>query len=925
MRIDQLSDADALASLNSTPQGLSAAEALKRRHEFGLNILAEVPRESAVQRLLAGLFHFFALILWLAAALAFFAEWRAPGQGMAKVGYVVVVVIVVSAVFSFWQESRAEETLAALRRLLPQHAAILREGMVVHLPAEQLVPGDLVLLEQGDHVSADCRLLEAFGVRVDNATITGESVPQPRAAGPCESGTLLRAKNIVLAGTSIVSGKAKAVVFATGMQTEFGKIAHLAQAGAVPVSPLREELEHLSRWIGILAVLIGLLFFAVGRIAGVPLWNAVIFAIGIIVAMVPEGLLPTLTLALVLATQRMAKRNVLIRHLPSIGTLGATTVICTDKTGTLTQNRMAVKQIVLGGHAYPMEQLAAGQVPVACYLPFFLVAKLCHDLQEGERHTLLGDPMEIALDEMARRIIPDRLAPCRLDEIPFDADRMRMSTVHAMPEGSILYCKGAPETVTPLCDRVLLDGTIHPLTAQLRVQIREAQDALAEQGLRVLAFAYRPLAQSWKRDALEQQLVYAGLVGLHDPPRPEVSGALKKCRDAGVRVIMTTGDHPRTALAIAREVGLAHSAEIRVITGEQLRTLSESQLSVALDASEVIFARLGADQKLRIVEALRHKQHVVAVTGDGVNDAPALKSADVGIAMGQIGTDVAKEAADVVLLDDNFASIVNAIEEGRAVFENIQKFLTYILAHNVPELVPYLAFSLLPLPLALTPIQILVVDMGSDSLTALGLGVEKPDPHVLQQPPRSRHKRLFNWPLALRAYLVLGATEAVAAMAAFFFVLHHGGWSYGDQLAQDSRLYLTATTACLSAIIVMQIVNVFVCRSPSRSVFSTGLLGNPLIHWGVVLEIVLIVLIVYTPWGNLIVGTAPIPAAVWLFVLPFGIALLVLDELRKQATGRPRSAPAGEIRRSAAPLERSHHDAAQTPIPGPHGRGRAAR
>jgi calcium-translocating P-type ATPase len=888
LRIDQLSDADALASLDSTPEGLSAAEADTRLREFGPNRLAEVPRESTLRRLLAGLIHFFALILWLAAALAFFAEWRAAGEGMAKVGCAIVVVIVVSAVFSFWQESRAEQTLAALRRLLPHHAAILREGKVVHLPAEDLVPGDVVLLEQGDHVSADCRLVEAFAVRVDNTTITGESVPQARAAGPCDAEAVLHAKNIVLAGTSVVAGRAKAVVFATGMQTEFGRIAHLAQAGGATTSPLRDELEHLSRWIGILAVLIGVLFFLVGRMVGVPMWQAVIFAIGIIVAMVPEGLLPTLTLALVLATQRMAKRNVLIRHLPSVGTLGATTVICTDKTGTLTQNRMAVRQLVLGGRVYTVDQLRSGLVPVECYLPFFLVAHLCHGLQEGEHRVLIGDPMEIALVEMVRPVVSDDPAPRRLDEVPFDADRMRMSTVHAMPEGPVLYCKGAPETVAPLCDRLLIDGEVRPLTAELRGRIREAQDAMAEQGLRVLAFAYRPLTPSCGHDALEQQLVYAGLVGLHDPPRPEVSGALRKCREAGVRVIMTTGDHPRTALAIAREVGLVGAGETRVITGEQLCALSESQLSVALEAPDVIFARLGADQKLRIVHALQHKQHVVAVTGDGVNDAPALKSADVGVAMGRTGTDVAKEAADVVLLDDNFASIVNAIEEGRAVFENIQKFLTYILAHNVPELVPYLAFSLFPIPLALTPIQILFVDMGTDSVTALGLGVEKPDAHVMQRPPRSRHKRLFNRSLALRAYLLLGTIEAVAAMAAFFFVLRGGGWSYGDRLALDDPLYLAATTACLSAIIVMQIVNVFACRSHDRSLLSTGLGGNPLIHWGIALEIVLIALIVYTPWGNLIVGTAPISAAVWLLVLPFGVGLLLMDELRKRAIARLR-------------------------------------
>jgi sodium/potassium-transporting ATPase subunit alpha len=899
VRIDQLTDAGALASLNSAPQGLSTVEARRRLREFGPNRVEEVRRERPLRRLLGGLSHFFALILWVAAALAFFAEWSAPGQGMAKVGYAIVAVVLISAVFSFWQEYRAEQTLAALRRLLPQQADVVREGTVVPVAIEELVPGDIVLLEQGDHVSADCRLIEAFGVRVNNAIITGESLPQAREAGPCDADELLHARNIVLAGTSMVSGQAKAVVVATGMRTEFGKIAYLAQAAGEAVSPLRREIEHLSRWIGILAVLIGALFFAVGRVSGVPFWDAFIFAIGIIVAMVPEGLLPTLTLALVLATQRMARRNVLVRHLPAVGTLGATTVICTDKTGTLTQNRMMVKQLFLGEHRHAVDPVASGHLPVQRYLPFFRVARLCHDLKEGAHEgatAWLGDPMEIALIEMAESVVTTPPEHRRVDEIPFDADRMRMSTVHAMAEGPTLYCKGAPETVTPLCNRILVDGELRPLTAELRGRLGAAQEAMAEQGLRVLAFAYRPLEPRWNRESLEQELVCAGLVGLEDPPRPEVREALRKCRDAGVRVIMTTGDHPRTALAIAREVGLAGADDTRVITGDQLRGLSESQLSVVLDSPDVLFARVGADQKLRIVDALRHKQHVVAVTGDGVNDAPALKSADVGIAMGITGTDVAKEAADIVLLDDNFASIVNAIEEGRAVFENIRKFLTYILAHNVPELVPYLAFSLFPIPLPLTPIQILAIDMGTDSLTALGLGVEAPDPQVMRQPPRPRRERLFNWPLALRAYLFLGLIEAAAAMAAFLFVLHRGGWSYGARLAQRDPLYLQATTACLSAVIVMQIVNVFLCRSPNRSVRWTGLLGNPLILWGVVLEIVLIVLIDYTAWGNAIFGTASIPGHVWLFVAPFGVGLLVLEELRKRLVGNKSANPSCDAR-----------------------------
>jgi sodium/potassium-transporting ATPase subunit alpha len=887
-RIDHLSDADALASLNSAPQGLSTAEARRRLRDFGPNRVEEMRQEHPLLRFFKGLTHFLALILWVAAALAFFAEWSAPGEGMAKVGYAVVVVILVSAVFSFWQEYRAEQTLAALRQLLPNQAAIMREGKVAQLPIEQLVPGDIVLLEQGDHISADCRLIEAFSVRVDNSIITGESLPQVREAGSCTDDELLHARNILLAGTSMVSGQARAVVFATGMQTQFGKIAYLTQTAEEAVTPLRAEIEHLSRWIGILAVLIGVLFFGVGRFSGVPFWNAFIFAIGIIVAMVPEGLLPTLTLALVLATRRMARRNVLIRRLPAIGTLGATTVICTDKTGTLTQNQMVVKEIFLGEQSHPV---AAGQTLAQRYLPFFLIARLCHDLKEGEQGgapIFLGDPMEIALVEMAQTVLPTMVEPRRADEVPFDADRMRMSTVHTLSDGPLLCCKGAPETVTPLCNRLLVDGEPRPFTPELRSKIQVAQEAMGEQGLRVLALAYRPLESRWTHESLEQDLVCAGLVGLQDPPRPEVRDALRKCREAGVRVIMTTGDHPRTALAVARDVGLAQSADTQVITGDQLRGFSDIQLRMALDSPDVIFARVAADQKMRIVNALKQKQQVVAVTGDGVNDAPALKSADVGIAMGIMGTDVAKEAADMVLLDDNFASIVNAIEEGRAVFENIRKFLTYILAHNVPELVPYLAFSLFPIPLPLTPIQILTIDMGTDSLTALGLGVEAPDPQMMQQPPRSRSERLFNWPLAMRAYLFLGLIEAGAAMATFFFVLHRGGWSYGERLAQSHPLYLQATTACLSAVIVMQIVNVFSCRSANRSVFSTGLLGNPLILWGVLLEIVLILLIDYTSWGNLLLATAPIGGHVWMFIAPFGIGLLMLDELRKHLVGRKR-------------------------------------
>ena len=884
MRIHQLSAAEALASLQSSAAGLSRGEVERRLHEYGRNEVEKVAAKPLWLRLINEFTSFFSLILWVAAGLAFIAEWSDPGQDMAKVGYSIATVILVSGLFSFWQEYRVEKTLAALRKLLPQQAQVMREGRVSRVPADQLVPGDIVQLEQGDIVPADCRLIEAFAARVNNAAVTGESLPKAREAGPSEVADLIDSKNVVLAGTSIASGQAKAVVFATGMHTEFGKIAHLTQTAGEEISPLRKEIAHLSRLTAVLALLIGLSFLLLGWLIGIPFWKAFIFAIGIIVAMVPEGLLPTLTLALVLATQRMAKRNVLIRYLPSVETLGSTTVICTDKTGTLTQNHMVVRQLYLGGACNSPEGAKAGLADL--HRPFILAARMCHDLKETESHAkpiLLGDPMEVALVEMALPFLVGLAVYPRLDEIPFDAERMRLSTLHQAPEGPVLYCKGAPESVLPLCQHMLVDGEIRPLGAEERLSIVSAQDAMAHQGLRVLAFAYRKLAAGHDRERLEEDLVFAGLAGLEDPPRPEVPEALRKCREAGIKVIMVTGDHPRTATAVAREIGLVKSDDPTIITGEQLRRFSVIQLQLALDAREIIFARVVADQKMRIVEALKNKGEIVAVTGDGVNDAPALKAAHIGIAMGMAGTDVAKEAADMVLLDDNFASIVNAVEEGRAVFENIRKFLTYVLVHNVAELIPYLGFLLFPIPLALTPIQALSIDMGSDTLAALGLGVERPDPQAMRRPPRAQGERLMNWSLAMRAYLFLGLIEAGAAMAAFFYVLNGAGWRFGENLAARDPVYLQATTACLSTVIVMQIVNVFLCRSATRSVFSTGLLGNALIVFGVTSEIAILLLINYTPWGNVLLGTAAIGERVWVFVMPFAAGLFVLEELRKWA------------------------------------------
>jgi len=412
-----------------------------------------------------------------------------------------------------------------------------------------------------------------------------------------------------------------------------------------------------------------------------------------------------------------------------------------------------------------------------------------------------------------------------------------------------------------------------PLDEAGRAQLLTMQDQLTEQGLRVIALAYRHNAKE------ESELIFAGLIGLVDPPRPGVAEAIATCHTAGIRVIMITGDHPHTAATLAREIGLAQNP--LAVTGDKLRTMSDADLQLLLDEPGLIFARTSAEQKMRIVQALQRRGEIVAVTGDGVNDAPALRCADIGVAMGVSGTDVAKEAADIVLLDDHFASIVAAIEEGRAVYDNVRKFLTYILTHNVAELVPYLAFALFKIPLPLTVIQILAIDLGTDTLPALALGSEKPDPGVMQRPPRPRGERLLDRSLMLRAYLFLGPLEAIAAMAAYFFVLHSSGWQFGTALAANDPLYLQSTTACLAAIIAMQVVNVFLCRHPSLSAFSRGHHFNRMIVWGIVFELLLLAFIVYTPWGNALFGTAPLAAGVWLFILPFGVGMLLIEEGRK--------------------------------------------
>jgi sodium/potassium-transporting ATPase subunit alpha len=877
MKINNLTCEEVFQILITSNQGLSDDEAQRRLIEFGRNEIREVRKQPLVVRFLDQFTHFLAILLWIAAALSFFAEYFNPGEGMLTLGLAIVAVIFINAIFTFIQEYRAEKALEALKKLLPFRVAITREGRDIEVPAEEIVPGDLVRIDEGDKVPADLRLIETVGLKVNNASLTGESEPVARLSDACED-DLLISPNIAFAGTTVVSGSGRGITYATGMRTEFGRIAQLTETVTPGLSPLQREITKITRIVAVIATAMGVVFFGVGFLAGRTFWANFLFAVGIIVANVPEGLLPTVTLALAMGSQRMAKRNALIKTLTSVETLGSVTVICTDKTGTLTQNRMEVAKLWVDEKLVEPRDFTAAEA----YRLLFASAALCNNARfvDGLYH---GDPTETALLKAARDSFGD-IAATRVLEIPFDADRKMMTTVNALASGMAAFSKGASERILPLCSHIMIDGKRRGLSDSYRDDVTHADHVMMDMGLRVLAFATKDIEGSNRSavgsDEVEKNLTLIGLMGLHDPPRPEVPQAVSKCHDAGIRIIMITGDGSRTALAIARQIGLLRETPV-IIEGNEFGQMSDRALREKLIAPEVIFARMSPKHKMRVVSILKEEGEVVAVTGDGVNDAPALKRADIGISMGITGTDVAKEAADMILLDDNFATIVNAVEEGRSIYENIRKFISYIFSSNIPEIVPYLAYVLFRIPLPLTIMQILAVDLGTDMLPALALGAEKPSPGIMKLPPRKQTERLLTLPLLSRAYFFLGPFEAAACLFGFFWMLTIGGWTWGSPLAPTNIVYLRATTACLTAIIVTQIANVFACRSFRESLFSIGVFTNRLIFAGIAVELLLQIFIVYHPSGNKIFSTLPLPWTTWLVLAPFAFALLLAEEMRK--------------------------------------------
>ena len=920
--LHHLTVGEVFTHLGSRESGLSPEEAQQRLRQYGPNVLEQSSHYSLIRGFLRQFTHFLAILLWIAAGLAFMAEFMKPGEGMLTLGWAILGVIGINAVFAFFQEYKAERAIHALHRLLPAKAWVLRSNQPREVPRSEIVPGDVLVIEEGEQIPADARLIEATEMRVDISSLTGESQPKRRTAEPITDGHLLDIPNLIFAGTPVLSGRGRAVVFATGMQTEFGKIARLSTGVKSDLSPLQKEITTLTRIVAMISLTMGASFFAIGLWSGLGFWISAIFGIGIIAANVPEGLLPTVTLALALGSQRMAKRHALIKQLTSVETLGCTTVICTDKTGTLTENRMRVARFYVDHLEVEVQEsclVIAGRVTSAIeaeeYAPLFDAIIHCHNAKRVRRTdgrpTVTGDPTEVALVEFAQDhgLLHQQPLP-RMGELPFDADRKRMSTLHWRESRLVAFVKGAPESLMPLCNQMLHQAARAPMSQEDRQRIMAQSQTFAHQAYRVLAVAMREIEQGVEKldiDQVEQHLTFLGLIAMMDPPRQEVPEAIARCRQAGVRVIMITGDHPLTALAIARQIGLAPKESrtepvgfCPVIEGHQVETMSDEELRRLLSPTrpgepEPVFARVAPRHKMRVVSVLKDMGEVVAVTGDGVNDAPAIKKSDIGIAMGIAGSDVAKETADMILLDDNFATIVNAIEEGRTVFDNIRKFSTYVLVSNVPEVVPYLAYGFLGMPLALTIPQVLAIDLGTDMIPAIALGAEAPHPGIMDVPPRPRHERLLTVPLLLRTYFFLGLNSACLAMGGFFLYLFANDWSWGSSLDWSSPLYKEATTVTFAGIVLAQIANVFSCRSDRLSVTRFGWFSNPLILWGVGIEASLLVLITYTPLGNDIFRTAPLP--VWIFgPLALGaLGLLFAEETRKIIVKRFAHSRAGEV------------------------------
>jgi calcium-translocating P-type ATPase len=842
----------ATTSADVVPTGLTSREAQERLARDGPNLLPEGERRHPLRQFAAQLTHLLALLLWVAVVLALLA-------GMPALSVAIAVIVILNALFAFWQEHRADRSADRLRRLLPTTSRVLRDGRATTVDAAELVVGDIVLLSAGDRVGADLRVEVGHELSSDESMVTGESGSVSHGRG-----------DMLLAGTYVVQGEGEARVVAVGAATAIAGISALARSANRAASPLTQQLDRVVRVIAMIAAATGVLLGVGALLLGLSATDAFLFGVGVSVALVPEGLLPTVTLSLARGAQLMAGRQALVRRLDAVETLGATTFICTDKTGTLTLNRMSAREVstaygvvhVDGAGYEPVATLTGSDAARAAAREIATAALACVTGRVHRRDgdwVSEGDPMEAALHCLALRCgvddTPDRTARRR----PYTSDRLMSSC----GQGDQVFVIGAPERVLDRC-----------LTAPASAS-RELEELVAG-GRRVLAVARRSWPDGTPGD-WERGLTYLGLVALEDPPRDDVAEALEACRTADIRVAMVTGDHPRTAEAIAREVGLLGPTGI-VIEGADLPD-DDAELGLLLDRGDgVVVARVSPTDKFRIARVLHDRGHVVAMTGDGVNDAPALREADVGVAMGASGSDVAREAADLVLLDDHFGTIVAAVELGRATFQNVRRFLTYHLTDNVAELTPFALWAVTGghFPLAIGVLQVLALDIGTDMLPALALGAEPADPRVLQG---RRPQTVVDRSLVLRSFAVLGATEAIASMLAFTVVLLTGGWVWGTE--PTDRVLAVASGTAFAAIALGQMANAFACRSGSRPVWRLRPTGNPLVLFAVAAEVLLLVAFLgLPPLRDLLGGSWP-TATGWLVAAASPVAVILVDAAAK--------------------------------------------
>ncbi len=904
---------DVFSELETSPVGLASEAVLARLSLFGPNALAKLPEAPTWRKLSQHIVHPMALLLWIAGILELLS-------GSAALAVVIWLVIVLNAAFSYWQEHRTEQALAALERLLPAQAQVIRAGQEVVIPAHEIVPGDMLVLAQGDSIPADARVVEQSGLRINQATLTGESMAAPKTAEASLHPDLtdLEQPNLVFAGSSVVSGTGRAVVYATGSTTQFGRIARLTQAVLEEPSPLQRRMGHLTRILSAAALGIGLTVFIVGILdVGIPQLEAFALGIGIVVAMLPEGLRPAVTLSLAIAVERLARRGVLVKKLASMETLGKISVICTDKSGTLTYNQMVVRDVWVAGQGFDVTgrgyQPEGSISPAPSGLPvesdfnmLLTAAMLCNNARllpptpDRSRWTALGDPTEAALRALALKGGIDeetvmRAYP-RIYEIPFDAARKRMSTVNRDAQGTeMAFVKGAPREVLQCSTHILMRGEVRPLDEIARTAVLAANDDYARNARRVLALAFRTMPRLRNRhepEEVERDLTFLGLAAMMDPPRSEVVEAIQVCREAGIRMVMITGDYGLTAESLAHRVGMLTSSPSRIITGSEVEAMSDADLQQAL-GEEAIFARMAPEHKLRVVAAFQARDDVVAFSGDGVNDAPALRKADISFAMGTSGTDVAREAADIILTNDNFAAIVDAIAEGRAIYDNIHKSITYMLASNVPEIMPFVLTALLRIPLALSVAQVLAIDLGTDLVPALALGTEPPEPELMRSAPRHRDRALLNSRIAYRAFW-LGGVETLLCYAGFLGVYYLSGnlpllgvtLPAGLPLAASlvispENVYPMAKTVFFAGVVTAQVGNAIACRTQHVGVRRLGPFRNRFLWSGLAVQMLLGLALIYVQPVAGLLGHVALPPVYWVALLSFAPLLYGLDRIRE--------------------------------------------